>query len=174
MLTLWPSNCEDLWETTHKLRWSLFPTGCHLLNQSCFQGQPVNFLILLSWLLSLSIKSSHNRLHSHFTSVYLILGVSPVALFLVYKSKHSSENNYKTFPANSCSWIFSLSLPCLYLSCIPVLLWVRVAILWSFVLPFESSDLTLYTNLNPHAFDLLTVKSSDAIKKPTTFKVHGS
>lgn len=56
--------------------WLCDPQTHRMWETMLFQGQPVNFLIYLSWLLSLSINESHNRSHSHFTSAYLISGVS--------------------------------------------------------------------------------------------------
>lgn len=135
MLTLWPSNPEDLWETTPNCGWVCFP-------QAFFCWIKVASRDSLSTSLSFHgcshCQSDHLTIGSILISLLFDFGGFPSSIFLVCKSMHSTENNNKTFPANSCSWISSLSLLCLYLSCIPVPFWVRVAILWSFVLLFES------------------------------------
>lgn len=72
---------EDLWETIPR---TAVESVSHTASSAgrCFQGQPVNHLTHLSGLLSLSINQSHNRSHSHYSSVYLILGGFPRTTFL--------------------------------------------------------------------------------------------
>lgn len=147
MLTTWPSNSQRTsGKQSHKLCWSLFPIRFSSV-ESCFQGQPVNLLIQLSRLLSWSVKSSHTG--PILGSLVSDFGGLPSSTALVFKSTHSTENDDKAFPANGCPWILSLSLLHLYLSCTPLLFWVRVAILWRFLLLSELSGLILCANLNP-------------------------
>ena len=78
---------EDLGKQPPILQWRLSPLHSHLLKE--LSEQLVNLLIHVSWPLPLSIKSSQNRPHSHFTPFHF--EGSPSRTFLIFKSMHSTE-----------------------------------------------------------------------------------